>query len=216
MSRSRSRVHLAPNGGSRFWAGVSRYQDPGPNGRVTTISPSPFYPGYCAADNYNHRFDQTSRESMVDVSAPHGDRSVFHACTHTKVCAARFQDSSSVIFPAFPCYDYGYYQFVDSWAQGLDETLWISPEDLFFASALNSALASASWLDETVALARSVSGLVNSKTLLGATIKEIPETVRMVLNPFGLFGLSTSMAGRLRISTLEIFLNLSINTCLHA
>jgi hypothetical protein len=123
---------------------------------------------------------------MVDVSAPHGDRSIFHACTHTKVSAASFHDGTSVIYPPFPCYDYGYYQFVDSWTEGLDEVLWVTPEDLSFASALDSAVASASWLDETVALARSVKGLVNSKTLLGATIKEIPETVRMVLNPFGL------------------------------
>jgi len=124
---------------------------------------------------------KTMYETMVDSVTNTGGHP-FNYCEHFHAIPAVLEKDTA------PCtwfnnYGWGWDQ-TSYWCQGA--TFTVIP-DLGFCQALaTGALDSSNVVSLVEALARDVKGLINSKSLLAVTIKELPETIEMVRNPFGL------------------------------
>jgi len=95
----------------------------------------------------------------------------FHVCLHKKI-------NASVLCSKWTSNVKRYaYTSLVSW----DANLVFTPKNFVYPSAPNI-----DWVSQTVALANSVRGLINTQSLIGVSIGEYSKTVRMIKNPFSL------------------------------
>jgi len=128
------------------------------------------------------KWDIISTETMTDQSNGLA-RNRFSDCQHSKMLAARFDPDT---FTRQAVTNPGQYLW---WDQSLSKgsAAWGSPKYPEQAwNYLGGYTGNVDWFPLIEALGQNVKGLVESKSLLGVTLRELPEAIRMVRNPFGL------------------------------
>jgi len=182
MSRVRTRTVWTSDNGARFWKGGASYTELYKPYRTFQVQDGvTFRAAPLAQDEYYHLYDRVRYESFTDVAVNTGGRR-FNPCVHLKVEASHFPDFDG---KGFPCDNDGYYSY-SCW-RNASSGFWVMPGNYnALLSDLQTSAQNVDWTSEVIALANLVKGLVNSKTLMAVTIKELPETIRMVCNPFGL------------------------------
>jgi len=184
MSRTRSRVVPSPEGGHRFgyWRAdkyvLSSGHWTGPYFIYGAQRP------YLLTASSGVRYDLISSETMVDNASPFKGGRPFNPCTHTKLRAGRIEAGSLGI--AETTVQTGNQKYL-CWVDNTDKPLFLAPSDTDVLSTKSAqGVAAIDWRPLIISLANLVKGLIESKSLLGVTLKELPETIRMVRNPFGL------------------------------
>lgn len=176
MSRVRTRIIPTETDDRHFYRGHVWFTDAQGLHEVQSKLYSPGSPG----DGVKLGFDRKSFSTMTDEVSKAGHP--FNSCIH-RVCNAAYFDASrlsgqSWIKPGNPVYNF------ETLPAG---NIWVYPTESVWADALTDSMSAADWTSDVIALADSVKGLVQSKTLLAVTLRELPATVRMITNPFGFF-----------------------------
>lgn len=122
------------------------------------------------------------KSSITDEVSPRFSSRPFNPCSHTRI------EASPIIPGSWRAY------WGDEF-KGLFEieTMFVGPgQDTFQVPEVEIP-----WNDLVRGLASQIKGLLQTKSLIGVTLKELPATVRMVKNPFGLLrGDWRRLAGR--------------------
>jgi len=108
----------------------------------------------------------------------------YQPVTHTKCLSSRIPAVRLVSDLGFT-YDGPYDQWTFEAKPYGD--LWAYPLTSLWSTAVENQLAQADWTSSLIGLSHAVKGLVDSKSLLAVTLKELPQTVQMVCNPFSVF-----------------------------
>jgi len=177
---SRYRTKSIATGGSQFCTAAYSYQDP-TYGRWYFWTNKPWVNSPTYTDDAGSvSFASKAYEEMTDENAKTGGHP-YNPCYHRKVVPAFFPKSAFTYSGSK--WSSGYWYYLD--VTGMD--VWIRPSNWApIWSQLESALTSHDWYSQVVALASLVRGLVESRSLLAVSLQELPKTIRMVRNPFGL------------------------------
>jgi len=149
-----------------------------------TLNGNPFFTDFyhagLASDSAaGVRYDLRSLSEMTDDFPFNGGRP-FRNVQHYKASSAYVQGSSLNWGPKTDSSTGLKYQYTG-------ESFWAMPySTASLRNSMNSALNSVDWNSYVIALANLVNGNVNTKSLLGVTLREVSSTIRMVRNPFGL------------------------------
>lgn len=174
MSRHRERSQTT--NGTRFTRGTWYF-----NGAYYNNAPFWNYTGVCTELN-GCRFNLISSDVMDDSVIPGGRPC--RPVDHTLIRASRIAKDRWTS----PTYSY-YWPGVGSYSDIITypDDIWVTPSNWQSTiSSLNNEADGFDWSNLVVTLARQVKGIVESKSLLAVTLKELPATIRMVRNPFGL------------------------------
>jgi len=182
MSRFRNRTLLNALSPAEFW-----------QGGLSIDGGSYSWSNFChtgvSTDNRSPvgqriNFRVISHDEITDEPTPSGGMP-FKPCTHLKMCAALF-DCGRIPAKQYTSFSRTGHVYSCKIKPGVGQ-FWVSPYDYSaLVTNLQTAVSNVDYTSSVVALARTVKGLVNSKSLLAVTLKELPETIRMVRNPFGL------------------------------
>jgi hypothetical protein len=141
------------------------------------------YTPYDIGSDEFHNFTIRSYEWMNDE--PTGAGRPFKAVMHKKITASRLLASTLESFNHLDK-SLGYGCYAHMWMTCPND-ICVTPLNVSgIWNAATSEIAVASWVSQFTTLADLVRGLVDSKTLIGVSVKELPKTIRMVRNPFGL------------------------------
>jgi len=190
MSRVRTKTTYAPSSKfAKFWWTSSPY---GPGG------PYWFSPNSQMLESPESgvAWNIISSDQMTDEVSSTGGHP-YNPCNHTRIRAAHLNEfmwgGTISQYPGPLTY------FVQSTGSN-----WVSPSSTTAAmAAIESAVASVDWINPVMTLGNLVKGLIDGKSLIAVTLKELPQTIQMVRNPFGLLKADwRKIAGRASARTL--------------
>jgi len=183
MSRTRSLTRPVPLGGTRFWPGSWWVENNNPPYNKIILGDHVNFSSAPIAATSAVRFDLEKTSNLTDLLSTKAARP-YNPCSHTKITSSFLipQQIDEKVYGVGTLYNWSVY--LQRHSPNLP--IYMVPPDTAYSNNLSTAISGVDWTSDVETLANLVKGLVNSKTLLAVSIKELPETIRMVCNPFGL------------------------------
>lgn len=149
---------------------------------INTVSQD-LYPDYTGICN-GVKWTMKRIEDMQDCNNGRHKRPFSLVCQHTKVDPARFDSDSFKRSSTVYLDSRNRVQISQSAVDG--SVFAVPSESASLITSIGGMTGDVDWFPLVTALGQQVKGIVDSKSLLGVTFRELPQTIRMVRNPFGL------------------------------